>query len=201
MSVRFAWQRAIVSEGSSLSSTQRLVALSLALHMDAEGGSAFPSLETQAGETGLDRSTVRRALLALDALGWLKRRPGGGRGNPTSYRARFPAQTGARNPGFGRETGAQDLENRGTRSRKQGHGAPRGVHEMNQKVARAREERATSWLEQDGWRFPDDDVVEMLSAEFALQGDELQAALEYRRAIAAERNGDRRPFDRTVVQP
>jgi hypothetical protein len=72
---------------------------------------------------------------------------------------------------------------------------------MNQKVARAREERATSWLEQDGWRFPDDDVVEMLSAEFALQGDELQAALEYRRAIAAERNGDRRPFDRTVVQP
>jgi DNA-binding MarR family transcriptional regulator len=192
VTTRFAWQRAIVESG--LSPTQRHVALTLALHMDADGGSAFPSLETQAEETGLDRSTVRRALQILDRLGWLERSPGGGRGRRTNYQARLP-QTGAERPRSRRETGAQDLENRGTRSRKQGHSAPRGVHEVNREVARARE-RATTWLERDGWRFADDDALEVLS-EIGLAGDELDAAMERRREITATRsNGDRRPFDR-----
>jgi hypothetical protein len=79
---RLLWQKAIVA--SALSATQRHVALTLALHMDAEGGSCWPSVQTLAAETGLSDRAVQKALAALGAAGFVAidrlggRRPGGG---------------------------------------------------------------------------------------------------------------------------
>lgn len=63
------WQKAIVA--SELESTTRLVALTLATHMDANGGSCRPGQSLLASETGLNLSTVRRHLRLLRDEGWL----------------------------------------------------------------------------------------------------------------------------------
>lgn len=69
---------------SGLTPTERLVGLTLSLHMDRDGGSCWPSLTTLANETGLSRRTVIRALNTLDAEGYIKRARGGP-GRPTRY--------------------------------------------------------------------------------------------------------------------
>ncbi len=88
LSPLFTWRSAVAE--SSLKPTLRHVALTLSLHMNERGGSAFPSLQTLANESGLHRATVCRALAELEALGWLSRTPGGGRGRSTVYRATAP---------------------------------------------------------------------------------------------------------------
>jgi hypothetical protein len=91
----FAWRQAI--QDSDLPPTARHVALNLSTHMNLQGGSCFPSLETQAFETGLHKSTVARALKRLERCKYLYRSPGGGRtetGNyiPTHYWIRLSGE-------------------------------------------------------------------------------------------------------------
>lgn len=64
-----SWRRAIAS--SDLSATTKLVALALSLHMDARGGSCFPSIETLARDCSLSYDSTRRHLRKLRVAGWL----------------------------------------------------------------------------------------------------------------------------------
>jgi hypothetical protein len=57
---------------------------------------------------------------------------------------------------------------------------------------RTREERIEQWLGDFAQRFDEDDARVLLSDNFHLDGDELEAALAQRRAIAAERLGPQR---------
>lgn len=99
LSPLFTWRSAIAD--SELKPTLRHVALTLSLHMNERGGSAFPSLDTIAAESGRHRSTVCRSLLELERLGWLARVPGGGRKLTTTYTATVPAETVAERDGSG----------------------------------------------------------------------------------------------------
>jgi Helix-turn-helix domain len=69
LSPLFGWRGAIAS--SDLPAPARHVALTLSLHMNERGGSAFPSVGTLAGETGLNERTVQRHLVNLVEAGWL----------------------------------------------------------------------------------------------------------------------------------
>jgi len=114
LSPLFTWRSAIASEhgprdhsfadGRSIKGpTIRHVALTLSLHMNELGGSCFPAQETVAEQAGLSRMTVSRAVRALEELGWLVVRPGGGRGHPNVYSAAIP-ETVTRGDPFKRET-------------------------------------------------------------------------------------------------
>lgn len=88
---RWLWRKAIAA--SELTSTQKLVAHTLALHMNADGGSCFPSIDTICSEGGLGRTAVKNALRELDREGWISRSGGGsgaGAGNTARYQATFP---------------------------------------------------------------------------------------------------------------
>lgn len=112
----FTWRTAIAK--SNLPPNARLVALTLSLHMSELGDRAFPSLETQASETGLARSTVARWLKYLESNGWLARSPGGGRGNRTTYQAAVPSD------GFRQQEKTVREENRPTDDAKQSESGP-----------------------------------------------------------------------------
>lgn len=84
----FGWRSSIAA--SDLRPPVRHVALTLSLHMNEAGDSAFPSLVTLARETGLAKSTVSTAIKALEAGGFLRVRTGGGRARPNHYRATMP---------------------------------------------------------------------------------------------------------------
>jgi DNA-binding transcriptional regulator YhcF (GntR family) len=64
----------------------------LSLHMNPEGESCYPGVETLAEETGLSRRTVQRVLRVLERGGWLEVVRGGGRGRSSRYRARIPSR-------------------------------------------------------------------------------------------------------------
>lgn len=91
----FQWRKAIVESGLFLGPTARLVAFVLSLHMDADGGSCYPSLDTLAWETGLHRRTVIRQLAELELEGWIRVEhggsPRGGRKEPNRYAAAIPS--------------------------------------------------------------------------------------------------------------
>ncbi len=72
------------------SSTMRHVGLTLSTHMSSRGDSCFPSLETLAAESDLSKSTVVLALKELAETGWIVRKIGGGKANPTRYTATVP---------------------------------------------------------------------------------------------------------------
>jgi hypothetical protein len=74
----FSWRGAICD--SDLAPTVRHVALTLSLHMNERGGSAFPSVERLAHETGLSDRTVQKALHTLVERGWLAHANAGNRG-------------------------------------------------------------------------------------------------------------------------
>jgi hypothetical protein len=86
----FAWRKEIAA--STLTSTQRLVCHTLALHMDTEGGSCFPATPTIASEAGCKKRAVELALAAIEAAGFVNRRRGGasGRGDKSTYEATVP---------------------------------------------------------------------------------------------------------------
>lgn len=88
LSPLFTWRSAIVD--SELPATVRHVALTLSLHMNERGGSAFPAIRTLGRETGRGTSTVTAALRTLEAAGWLLVERGGGRGHPNRYTATVP---------------------------------------------------------------------------------------------------------------
>lgn len=73
--------------------TTRHVLLTLALHMDATGGSCWPSVRTLAEETGLSRRAVMEHIEKAASEGWVKRwvRGAGGRGwRLAEYQATVP---------------------------------------------------------------------------------------------------------------
>ena len=132
-SPRWDWERAVLA--SNLSSTQKLVALVIATHMD-KAGRARLSLAKIATKSGLDRRTVARALPSIEQT-WLEvtreRVPGKRRHSANSYLAVIPTSV----PGRGTVpplVGAEDPQGRGTvpplvgAERPQGRGtAPLGV--------------------------------------------------------------------------
>ena len=61
----------MVSSDGPKSPTTRHVLLTMSLHMDANGGSCFPSTETIAKETGLSRRTVCSHIQKAVADGWI----------------------------------------------------------------------------------------------------------------------------------
>lgn len=65
----FSWRSAVCE--SNLKATTRHVLLTLSLHMNERGGSCFPSVDTLAAETSLNRATVIRQLQIAEATGWL----------------------------------------------------------------------------------------------------------------------------------
>jgi hypothetical protein len=83
------WRRAVLG-APELTDGQKVVAMALAEHMNGDGGSCWPSVETLAGEIALTRRPVQKALAALEELGWIERRIGRGRGHSSQYRASFP---------------------------------------------------------------------------------------------------------------
>lgn len=85
----FDWRSAIAD--SDLPPTQRHVALTLSLHMNARGGSAFPAVATLARETGLSKRAVQYALKGLHDGGWLENRRGQGTNGTNLYLAALPA--------------------------------------------------------------------------------------------------------------
>jgi DNA-binding transcriptional MocR family regulator len=112
--------------------------------MDRAGGSCWPSLETQAEETGLHRSTVARALRRLEDAEYLTRVRGGGRtssgkGIPTNYYARFPWDEQSHTATVSREeqsrgisaTVAQDAPNSRTGHPEQSHRATQALQELD----------------------------------------------------------------------
>lgn len=69
LSPLFTWRGAIADSG--LPATTRHVALTLSLHMNERGGSAFPSHATLARESGLSDRAVGEHLRKLRDEGWL----------------------------------------------------------------------------------------------------------------------------------
>ena len=68
----FAYMDAVLA--SDLTSSQRMILLVQAKHADAHEGeltNSYPSEETLAEQTGLNRKTIQRARKSLVELGWL----------------------------------------------------------------------------------------------------------------------------------
>jgi DNA-binding MarR family transcriptional regulator len=86
--VLFAWREALRT--SSLTSTQRGVAWALSQHMDRNGGSCFPSVQTLSEDSGYSRRTVQKTVRSLEGVGWIECDAGGGRKRTTRYQARIP---------------------------------------------------------------------------------------------------------------
>lgn len=124
------WRRAVLA-APELNHAAKLVACALAEHMDADGGSCYPSVTTLAGETAQDRRTVQRALRALEASGWITRAEGRGRGHSSRYAAaRPPAGKAAAVPPFGEEEGRHVVQQKAARrARKGGGSTARGSQE------------------------------------------------------------------------
>jgi len=68
------WAKDLLSQSkTSVTATQRLVALALMLHVDWRSLQAWPGVEVLARECGLERKAVGRALSALRRKGWVWR--------------------------------------------------------------------------------------------------------------------------------
>jgi helix-turn-helix protein len=95
-SLLFRWRKAVAD--SDLPASRKLVAFTLSLHMNGDGGSCYPSLDLQAEESSLTRATVTQSLAHLERDEWIYRtrskggRSKGGHGRSTHYRIRFPAE-------------------------------------------------------------------------------------------------------------
>lgn len=72
----------------ALTSTERLVALVLSIHMNAAGGSCWPSAKKVARESGLSERAVRASLSRIPDAGWLIATERVGR--TTMYQATIP---------------------------------------------------------------------------------------------------------------
>jgi hypothetical protein len=87
-SFRWRWREAVMK--SELPPLTTLVAYALAMHMDDDGGSCFPSVVRLAEETRLAESTVREQLRLLERRGFIRTARGGGRGRANEFQALIP---------------------------------------------------------------------------------------------------------------
>ncbi|MGO8854414.1 MAG: helix-turn-helix domain-containing protein [Steroidobacteraceae bacterium] len=69
---RWEWREILASEHGPPDPSTRLVLFVLALHMNSQGGSCYPSQQTIATRTGLSERSVRNHLQAAEKLGWIK---------------------------------------------------------------------------------------------------------------------------------
>lgn len=84
-----AWRKEVAA--SDLTSTQKLVALVLSLHMNGDGASCFPSQRTIAAEASLTERAVRDTIPKLVEAGWIRREQGRRvNGHPDRYYATTP---------------------------------------------------------------------------------------------------------------
>src|SRR4051812_41969679 len=94
LSFLFKWRKSVAAAGPGLSSKAHLVALTLSLHMNRDGGSCFPGVDLLAKECNLNRKTISRAVSELERSGYIHcRRPSPGQrraGRNTYYFARLP---------------------------------------------------------------------------------------------------------------
>ena len=137
LSPLFTWRSAIAD--SSLSPNARLVALTLSLHMNERGASAYPSVDLLVAETGLSKRAVQEARALLLKTGYLQRvagehggRRAGGGGVTATYVATLPPATkkGAPHAPHGTENGASDAPLRVRQTTKKGAPpAPEDVRE------------------------------------------------------------------------
>jgi len=67
----FRWRKAVASKRGPPSSTTRHVLLTLSLHMDSAGNSAFPSTRTLEEETGVSRKYVEIHLKKAMESAWI----------------------------------------------------------------------------------------------------------------------------------
>jgi DNA-binding MarR family transcriptional regulator len=67
---RYDWMAAVLAD-AELTQAQRLVAMRVALHLNAKTGRCDPGTRTIAVGTGCDRTTTIRAIKALVARGWI----------------------------------------------------------------------------------------------------------------------------------
>ena len=67
------WRATVLSPGGPGDRLTRLVLLALAEHMDAKGGSCFPSMDTIATQTAMSERSVGTHLARAEATGWIKR--------------------------------------------------------------------------------------------------------------------------------
>lgn len=82
---RYVWRNAIFA--STLSPSERLVALALEQYMNGSAANAWPSVPTLALSTALSVRTVQRALQNLVRDGWLEVAAPASQWRPTTYRA------------------------------------------------------------------------------------------------------------------
>jgi len=89
------WKRAIVSD-ARLTAADRHVALTLAVHMDRDGGSCFPSIRRLAAECKRKPHTISASVEHLELTGYLqvdraaKRNTHGWSNDVNQYRAQLP---------------------------------------------------------------------------------------------------------------
>jgi hypothetical protein len=69
----FEWQKAVCSEHGPSSSVARLILMVVSLHMDPDGGNAWPSQETIAERAAITSRCVVTHLGNAVRLGWLRR--------------------------------------------------------------------------------------------------------------------------------
>lgn len=83
------WSVALSME-ARLTPTDIAVARALALHMNGEGGSCYPTHAKVAFETHLQEVTVRRSIRHLRTLGWLRQTARSAPGRAAAYEAMIP---------------------------------------------------------------------------------------------------------------
>ena len=95
-----------------LTSTMKIVLMSLAFHTNPNDGRCFPSIGLIQTETRLSDRAVQIALRALDEKGYISIQTGTGRGNPSHYRLNMDlkiiARKGERASSIGPEKGERD---------------------------------------------------------------------------------------------
>jgi hypothetical protein len=185
------WRKGIVA--SDLPATVCHVALTLALHMDLEGGSCFPSLELLVKETKRNRATVHRAINRLINRGYLHRGRRGGRqlgtgGTPNWYQATWPDPRG--NPGpshqeYG-QTVAPGVRSDSTPEERPSHQRHPTVAKAKATVAkRASDRRTRSTRGFEGLEVNHEGAAPKVAAPPSLQSKRIQDHLSRQRVILA----------------
>jgi hypothetical protein len=91
----FRWMQAVLAD-PTLTPTQKVVLIRLALHLNLKSGRCDPSIESLAKGAAVKPRAVQAAVARAQKLGRLSRHEGGGRGNTNSYTLLLKeAETGA----------------------------------------------------------------------------------------------------------
>ena len=87
---RFAWLRAVAAAEPRSTVAELAVAITLAEHFNVDRGAAWPSQQTIADLTRMDRRSVRRGLETLEQRGLVRRLTNGGPRSSAKYTLVLP---------------------------------------------------------------------------------------------------------------